>query len=156
MDTPIGWLLSDSLDLFLAKIQSWKTQENPDLKELVRQDLGYFENHRTLLRYAECKAANLPIGSGIIEGAVRFVGKDRLDRTGMRWSEAGAELLLQLRCADASHRCKSFTERRASKRQQNHFAVPTALGPVGLSLPMEMSSTPAPLRLDSQCHSEVT
>ena len=123
LDTLIGWLLADNLDLFFAKIKSWKTQENPDLKELVRQDLGYFENHRTLLRYAECKAANLPICSGIIEGAVRFVGKDRLDRTGMRWSEAGAQLVLQLRGTDASHRWKSFTERRASKRQRNYFAA---------------------------------
>ena len=90
---------------------------------MVRQDLGYFENHRTLLRYAECKAANLPIGSGIIEGAVRFVGKGRLDRTGVRWSEAGAGLVLQLRCTDAIHRWNSFTEQRAGKRQQNYFAA---------------------------------
>ena len=123
LDALLGWLLTDCLDLFFAKLQSWKRQENPDLKELVRIDLGYFESHRELLRYAECKAANLPIGSGIIEGAIRFVGKDRLDRTGMRWSEAGAEFVLQLRCADASNRWTSFTERRASRRQLKYFAL---------------------------------
>jgi hypothetical protein len=119
----IDWLLSGCLDLFFAKLQSWKQQDDPTLKELVRGDLGYFENHKTLLRYAECRAANLPIGSGVIEGAIRFVGKDRLDRTGMRWSEAGAELVLQLRCTDASARWKTFSERRAKARQQKYFAA---------------------------------
>jgi hypothetical protein len=133
--------LKIALDLFLGRLKSWKSQAEPALKEAVRDDLGYFENHRALLRYAECKASQLPIGSGIIEGAVRFVGKDRLDRTGMRWSEEGAELVLQLRCADASERRDAFTKRRAERRKQTYFAEKLRLGPDILSLPTEMSST---------------
>jgi hypothetical protein len=59
----------------------------------------------------------------ILNVGVRFVGKDRLDKTGMRWSIAGAERILQLRCLDASQKWDSFWAKRAEKRKQSYFAA---------------------------------
>ena len=55
-----------------------------------------------LLRYQEALREGLPIATGVIEGACRYVVKDRMDRTGARWSLTGAEAVLRLRAIRAS------------------------------------------------------
>ncbi len=42
------------------------------------------------MTYDEYLAVGLPIATGVIEGACRHLVKDRLERTGMRWSASGA------------------------------------------------------------------
>jgi hypothetical protein len=87
------------------------------VQEKLQEHYDYFEKRRDLLRYKECRERGLPIGSGAIEGGVRFIGKDRLDRTGMRWSINGAENILQLRNVKYSNRWDEFAEKRAVKRR---------------------------------------
>lgn len=55
-----------------------------------------------LLRYQDALRDGLPIATGVIEGACRHVVKDRMDRTGARWSLTGAEAVLRLRALRAS------------------------------------------------------
>lgn len=55
-----------------------------------------------LLGYEEALRDGLPIATGVIEGACRYVVKDRMDRTGARWSLTGAEAVLRLRAIRAS------------------------------------------------------
>ena len=43
-----------------------------------------------------------PIGTGVIEGACRYLIKDRMDITGARWSLKGAEAVLKLRAIKIS------------------------------------------------------
>ena len=38
-----------------------------------------------LIYYADALRDGLPIATGVIEGACRYVVKDRMDRTGARW-----------------------------------------------------------------------
>ncbi|MEO1460150.1 MAG: ISKra4 family transposase [Pseudomonadota bacterium] len=54
------------------------------------------------MRYLEALQDGLPIATGVIEGACRYVVKDRMDRTGARWSLTGAEAVLRLRAIRAS------------------------------------------------------
>jgi hypothetical protein len=49
------------------------------------------------LNYAAALANGWQIATGIIEGAARFLIKDRMDITGARWTTAGAEAVLRLR-----------------------------------------------------------
>ncbi|MDA8063021.1 MAG: ISKra4 family transposase, partial [Actinomycetota bacterium] len=49
------------------------------------------------LRYDQALAKGWPIATGVIEGAVRHLVKDRLDLTGSRWGLEGAEAILHLR-----------------------------------------------------------
>jgi len=44
----------------------------------------------------------LPIATGVIEGACRYLVQDRMDRTGARWSLIGAEAVLRLRALRTS------------------------------------------------------
>ena len=48
------------------------------------------------MRYDEFLAAGLPIASGTVEGACKNLVKDRMERSGMRWSWS-TEAMLQMR-----------------------------------------------------------
>ena len=64
--------------------------------------INYLETNRSRMKYDEYLLAGLPIATGFIEGACRHVIKDRLERTGMRWTRQGAQTMLTLRCIEAS------------------------------------------------------
>ncbi len=57
----------------------------------------FYERHSGRMRYSEHCEANLPIGSGVIEGTARYIVVDRLRRTGMRWKHEGGQGVLTLR-----------------------------------------------------------
>jgi hypothetical protein len=50
------------------------------------------------MQYARLRHADLEIGSGVVEGAVRHLIGVRLDGPGMRWGRDRAEAVLHLRC----------------------------------------------------------
>jgi hypothetical protein len=62
----------------------------------------YLVNHTRELHYDRALADGLPIATGVIEGACRYLVQDRMGRTGARWSLAGAEAVLRLRALRAS------------------------------------------------------
>ncbi|MFM7036549.1 MAG: hypothetical protein ACKO2L_02390, partial [Planctomycetaceae bacterium] len=59
----------------------------------------------------------LPMATGVIEGACRYLVKDRLERTSGRWSASGAQAMLSLRCLKAPNVWDEF-------QQQLHNATP--------------------------------
>jgi len=62
----------------------------------------YLENKNRHLDYATALGKGWPIATGIIEGACRYIVKDRMDITGARWGLEGAEAILKLRALIAS------------------------------------------------------
>lgn len=70
----------------------------------IEKSCGYLaERARTrLMRYDDALRDGLPIATGVIEGACCYVVKDRMDRTGARWSLTGAEAILRLRAIKSS------------------------------------------------------
>jgi hypothetical protein len=74
----------------------------------IEQVCGYFETHRTRMHYDHYLAAGYPIASGVIEGACRHVVKDRLERSGMHWTIAGAQAMLHLRCVAINDQWQDF------------------------------------------------
>jgi hypothetical protein len=63
---------------------------------------AYLANKRHYLDYPAFLAAGWPVASGLIEGAARWLVKDRMDITGARWSLDGAEAVLKLRALAGS------------------------------------------------------
>ena len=53
--------------------------------------------NRSRLAFEQALAAGLPIATGVIEGACRYLVKDRMDITGARWGLTCAEAVLKLR-----------------------------------------------------------
>jgi hypothetical protein len=58
---------------------------------------NYLYRNRTRMRYHEYLAKGWPIASGPVEGACKNLIKDRMERSGMRWTEQMAEAIVQLR-----------------------------------------------------------
>ena len=71
----------------------------------------FLERNADRMRYDEYLAKGYPISTGFIEGACRHVIKDRMERSGMRWTIAGAQNMLYLRCIDAGNYGRSFIKR---------------------------------------------
>ncbi len=72
--------------------------------EIVRKCLNYFRTHRHRMRYQWCRSKGMLIGSGAIESVHAWVIQARCRLPGMRWSEAGINAMLRLRCSWASGR----------------------------------------------------
>ena len=96
----------------------------------------YLVKYRRLLHYDHALAAGLPIATGVIEGACRYLVKDRMDRTGARWSLRGAEAVLRLRSLRASHDFDAYWEfhldREHARNHRGHYAggrVPAPIPP---------------------------
>ena len=77
--------------------------EAPALAAITRACKYLANRTRTrLMHYQDALRDGLPIATGVIEGACRYLVKDRMDRTGARWSLTGAEAVLRLRAIRAS------------------------------------------------------
>jgi hypothetical protein len=63
---------------------------------------AYLTRKAPYLNYAIALASGWQIATGIIEGAARFLIKDRMDITGARWSTPGAQAVLRLRAVIAN------------------------------------------------------
>ena len=89
------------------------------------------------MNYAELRAQDLELGSGAVEGAVRYLVAQRFDCAGMRWIRERAEALLQLRAIEVNGHWEEFIA----------FVQATGRGAPGAPLrgvPLQ-ASTPTPL-----------
>lgn len=94
-------------------------------RKAIKKATKYLANRtRTrLMRYADALHDGLPIATGVIEGACRYLVKDRMDRTGARWSLEGAEAVLRLRALRASGDFDDYWRfHLARERERNHAA----------------------------------
>ena len=109
---------------------------------------GYLINNRELLRDDRYLAAGYPIASGIIEGACRYLVKDRMDLTGARWSLKGAEAVLRLRSLLASGDFDEYWEFHLRQEYQRNHADHYAGGKVPKPIsPLEPKRKGSKLRL---------
>lgn len=70
----------------------------------IKSVLGYFRRNRRRMTYAIFASQGLPIGSGVVEAACKTLVTQRLKRSGMTWSEAGAQAILTPRAWTQSDR----------------------------------------------------
>ena len=77
-------------------------QLDADSRRRLDSCANYLLNYRPYLRYDEYLRIGWPIATGVVEGACRYLVKDRMDRTGARWSLDGAEAVLRLRALRTS------------------------------------------------------
>lgn len=73
-------------------------------RHIMLRVANFLDNHSAHLDYPTLKADDLPIGSGFVESAVKWLIQQRFKGVGMRWSEDGFNNLLMLRLAWANDR----------------------------------------------------
>jgi hypothetical protein len=92
---------------FIASIK--KQAKEHDLPEIVKH-LGYFKRHKERMHYDQYEKAHLPVGSGIVESAIRRVINGRLKAPGSFWKLENVELILTVRCALVAGRWNTFMD----------------------------------------------
>lgn len=66
-------------------------------RQAVRRTVSYYRRNRPYMCYDEYLAHGWPIGTGVVEGACRHLVNDRIEQSGMRWTQDGAQGVLDLR-----------------------------------------------------------
>ncbi len=84
--------LSDSTRRNLTNLYDYADEQHPS------------DSHRNHIDYARFKKLGLPIGSGLVESACKWLIQQRFKGVGMRWSEDGFDHLLYLRLAWVNER----------------------------------------------------
>lgn len=117
----IGWVWSGAVEQVIAELAMRQAALGPaaaDAKEtspakMVARALGYLQNHKERMRYAEYRRQGLPIVSSYVESAVKQFNY-RVKGTEKFWRETGAEEILQLRADYLSddEPLQSFWQRR--------------------------------------------
>lgn len=82
--------------------------------EEARKCRDYVERNRKRMRYPEFRAQGLCVASGVVEAGCKVTIGTRLKRAGMRWTVAGADAIIELRCSKLSGRFEGFWERRSA------------------------------------------
>ncbi len=81
-----------------------KTLSLADRTRALTNLYNYLDAHRDHIDYARFKELGLPIGSGLVESACKWLIQQRFEGVGMRWSEDGFDHLLYLRLAWVNER----------------------------------------------------
>jgi hypothetical protein len=106
-------LLKNGVEKLIA--DSRKECVSPSQAEAVEKALGYFINNVERMQYGTFRQKGFFIGSGVIEAGCKTVIGSRCKKSGMFWSECGAENILAFRCIHASRRLNEFWKHRLNK-----------------------------------------
>ena len=92
-----------------------------DTRKPVDTCADYLLKYAPYLHYDRYLAAGYPIATGVIEGACRYLVRDRMELTGARWRLVGAEAVLKLRALRASRDFDAYWDfHEAREYQRNH------------------------------------
>lgn len=87
-------------------------------RETIDSTTGYLYRNRHRMRYHEYLRDGLPIASGSVEGACKNLVKDRMERSGMRWTIPTAEAILKLRAVYLSGDLPEYWKYHISQEQE--------------------------------------
>ena len=94
---------------------------SPDTRKPVDTCADYLLKYAPYLHYDRYLAAGYPIATGVIEGACRYLVRDRMELTGARWRLVGAEAVLKLRALRASGDFDAYWDfHEAREYERNH------------------------------------
>lgn len=93
--------LADDWDGAALILEEWTAFDchgwSKERKKALDDGIRYFRNHLHQMHYKRYRDRGMPIGSGVTEADCKTLVKQRLCRSGMRWSELGAQAILSLR-----------------------------------------------------------
>jgi hypothetical protein len=120
--TPPGLtMIEDSTE---DKLQTENNKKNREKKKKsLESAITYFKNNnqKSRMNYWESVALNHVIGSGVTEAACKTIVKQRLCKSGMRWKDKGAAVILSLRTlAHSTGRWEQFW------KKVNQYGFPIA------------------------------
>jgi hypothetical protein len=91
LDSKVGYVIGG------LKQRRTKNELKAHQQAALDKTITYFENHRHMMDYATYLKNGYPIATGVVEGTCGSLVKDRMEHSGMRWSIAGAQAVLEQR-----------------------------------------------------------
>jgi len=91
-----------------------RSHPNIDSDSSPERLLKYFRDNQQRLRYEWASRQHLPIGSGAVESGAGHIVQQRLKQAGMRWSDPGAQAILNLRTLHRSGEFEQYWENFAA------------------------------------------
>lgn len=99
-------------------------------RKAIDKCADYLLKYREHLRYDLYLESGFPVATGVIEGACRYLVKDRMEKTGARWRLESAEAVLRLRALRASGDFEEYWEYHLKQEQKRNHATHYADGRV--------------------------
>jgi len=121
----IEQLLQGQASSIVSKLRLNETLQELSAKqrEPIEQCATYLANHASSLNYPHYLAKGYPIATGVIEGACRYLVKDRMEITDARWGLEGGEAVLKLRALYIKGDCEAYWDFHEKREyQRNHQA----------------------------------
>ncbi len=114
-------LLQGKLATVLHDLRQRAATHGRAKKRALLRIAAYFHKNRQRMRYDVYLREGYPIASGVIEGACRHLIKDRMERAGMHWTEAGAQAMLDLRSVWINGQWNAFQTYRIEKETERLY-----------------------------------
>jgi len=102
---------------------------SPSQRQTLNTTIGYYRRNLPYMHYDQYLAQGWPIGTGVVEGACGHLVKDRMEQAGMRWTQPGAQAILDLRAVRINDDWEDYQQFRRQRQHQqlygsHSFVVP--------------------------------
>jgi hypothetical protein len=97
-------------------------------RQTLKSTIGYYRRNSPYMRYDQYLALGWPIGTGVVEGACGHLVKDRMEQSAMRWTQPGAQAILDLRAVRINDDWDEYQQfRRHCQHQRLYDTRPIAI-----------------------------
>lgn len=95
----LNYCFEDKVASLILHVQNLKVENESksDAHEGLRKLLGYIKNNRERIRYGYFRELGLPLGSGVVEGAIKKMNNTRVKGPSIRWRKNRLKKMLHLR-----------------------------------------------------------
>jgi len=107
-------LYADNPEAVVAELRGWLEETpktgpgNKGRRKRLSAAIRYLANRLDKLNYGSCRERDLEVGTGQVEGAIKYIIGKRCDHGGMRWIRERAQAVIQLRCIDVNGHWDDF------------------------------------------------
>jgi hypothetical protein len=114
VDAQEAHLYNDDVDSVLVELRARLAEVpktgpgNKGRRKRLTDAIRYLADRRDKLAYGTCRKRDLEVGTGQVEGAIKYVIAKRCDHGGMRWIRERAQAVIQLRCIDVNAQWDAF------------------------------------------------
>ncbi|MDQ5851257.1 MAG: ISKra4 family transposase [Chloroflexota bacterium] len=106
------------------------TAQKAELTETQRKALlktaGYYRRNQPYMHYDEYLARGWPVGTGVVEGACGHLVKDRMEQAAMRWTQDGAQAVLDLRSVRLNGDWDAYWQYHREQQHQRLYGAATS------------------------------
>jgi len=90
-------------------------------RDTVLKAANYYHRNRSRMCYSDYLDYGLPIASGSVEGACKNLVKDRMERSGMRWTARMAEAMVKMRATYLSGDFEAYWDYHVTQEQRRLY-----------------------------------